>query len=109
MISSFLRKFSRRTLPSDGNVKNFSSEITRMPSVPVTKTLAPNATSIGARSEGWTIYDGPPPKIALYLFSPVAAKHSEPPFFRHTASSRRKYQQRGRWQRLPPTVPRLRI
>src|SRR6266705_6533051 len=55
------------------------------------------------------MYDGPPPKIALYLFSPENEKHSEPPFFKQTASSKRKYQQRGRWQRLPPTVPRLRI
>src|SRR6266480_3728862 len=55
------------------------------------------------------MYDGPPPRIALYLFSPVAAKHSEPPFFKQTASSNLKYQQRGRWHRLPPTVPRLRI
>src|ERR1044072_2143555 len=55
------------------------------------------------------MYDGPPPMIALYLFSPLAAYHSEPPFFKQLTSSSRKYQQRGRWQRFPPTVPRFRI
>src|SRR5438105_1431787 len=109
MSSSFLSTFSRRRFPSAGKVKNLSSGTIRLPSAPITETLPPRANSIGARSEGCTIYDGPPPRIALYLFSPVAAKHSEPPFFRQTASSRRKYQHRGRWQRLPPTVPRLRI
>src|SRR5437879_6431640 len=109
MRSSFFKTFSRRRFPSEGKVKNLSRGMIRLPSPPTTETLPPRAIRIGARSEGCTMYDGPPPRIAWYLFSPVAAKHSEPPFLRQTASSRRKYQQRGRWQRLPPTVPRLRI
>ena len=32
--------------------QNFSSGIVRLPSPPVTETLAPSATSMGARSEG---------------------------------------------------------
>src|SRR5437764_364036 len=47
--------------------------------------------------------------MALYLFSPVAAKQVSPPFLRQLKFSRRKYQQRGRWQRFPPIVARLRI
>ena len=45
------------------------------------------------------------PKIAWYWFSPSTAKQREPPFLKQTNSSLRKYQQRGRWLTLPPTVP----
>src|ERR1700740_983491 len=37
------------------------------------------------------------------------AKHLSPPLSRQSVGSSRKYQQRLRWQRLPPTVPMLRI
>ncbi len=55
------------------------------------------------------MWHGPSPKIAWYWFSPSTAKHRAPPFLRHANSSLRKYQHRGRWLRLPPTVPTLRI
>ena len=55
------------------SVKNLSSGIVRLPEAPVTLKVAPSATSTGARSDGWTMYEGPPPKMALYLFSPFAA------------------------------------
>ncbi len=55
------------------------------------------------------MWHGPLPKMAWYWFSPSTAKHREPPFFRQSNSSLRKYQQRGRWFRLPPTVPAFRI
>ena len=62
-----------------------------------------------ARLDGWTMWHGPSPKMAWYWFSPSTAKQREPPFFRQLNSSLRKYQQRGRCIRLPPTVPMLRI
>src|SRR5262249_55873244 len=37
------------------------------------------------------------------------AKHLSPPLSRHSTFSSRKYQQRLAWQRLPPSVPMLRI
>ena len=51
----------------------------------------------------------PSPKIAWNWFSPSTAKQRGPPFLRQGNSSLRKYQQRGRCMRLPPTVPTLRI
>src|SRR6478672_9350366 len=37
------------------------------------------------------------------------AKHLSPPLSRQRVCSSRKYQQRLRWHRLPPSVPMLRI
>jgi hypothetical protein len=70
-------------------VKNFSIGSFRSPSGPRRRTSASSATSAGARSLGWTMYEGPPPRIALYLFSPLCEKHSEPPFLMHLACSLR--------------------
>src|SRR5262249_21933880 len=48
-------------------------------------------------------------QMALYLFSSVDAQAVPAPALRQLQFSSRKDQQRGRWQRFPPTVARLRI
>ena len=70
---------------------------------------ASRATSATPAAEGCTIAHVLLPKIAWNSFSPDFARHSTPPFLRHWNSAERKYQQRGRWQRLPPSVAALRI
>ena len=45
----------------------------------------------------------------VILVLPVHCEARRAPFFRQGNSSLRKYQHRGRWLRLPPTVPTLRI
>ena len=48
-------------------------------------------------------------KMAWNRFSPFKAKHWAPPFLVHSNSAWRKYQHRGRWARLPPSVAMFRI
>ena len=50
-----------------------ASGIVREPEGPMIEIVALRATSIGARSDGWTMFEGPVSKMALYLFCPVAA------------------------------------
>ncbi len=65
-----------------GGVKNVSRGIVLSPARDSIVIVDSNATSAGAVSDGWTMWQPPLPKIAWYLFSPSAAKHSVPPFFR---------------------------
>ncbi len=102
-ISFFSRIVSLVTLVA-GPTKNEESGTTRLCPGPETRTLAPSAMSAGAVSDGWTMTQAPPPKMAWFWFSPPTAKQWSPPF-RAQWKSPRKYQQRGRWQRLPPIVP----
>ena len=67
------------------------------------------ARSATPAAEGWTIAHVLFPKTAWNSFSPAFARHSTPPFLRHWNSDERKYQQRGRWHRFPPSVAAFRI
>ena len=96
-----------RVKSRDGGTKNDSSGTVRRPVGPAMRASAPSATSAGAVSDGWTMKHVSPPKMQWYWFSPATAKHVSPPL-RAQWNSPRKYQQRGRWQRLPPSVPWLR-
>src|SRR5439155_876597 len=51
---------------------------------------------------------GPPPKSACSWFSPAYAGHDSPPFSQQSKYGCRKYQQRGRCNRFPPSVAMLR-
>ena len=49
------------------------------------------------------------PNTAWYWFSPAKAKQWSPPLRAQWCAAERKYQQRGRCSRLPPSVATWRI
>src|ERR1700694_3571738 len=73
-----------------------------------TCTRASSAASATAGSLGCGAWQGPVPKIARYSLSPATAGQPRPPVL-WQGTFCRKYQQRMRWQRLPPRVAMLRI
>ena len=92
------------------DVEERGKRISRTPRGPRMRTLAPCAMRAGAMLDGLdeigravVAQDGVITVVALRhqrLTAGILASSPKP---------LRKYQQRGRWQRLPPTVPMLRI
>src|SRR5450756_2367713 len=103
-LSAFSAKMS-----TSGRTKKSAAVSVRLPPGASVSIRAFRATRATPAAEGWTIAHVLFPKTAWNSFSPDFARHSTPPFLRHWNSDERKYQQRGRWQRLPASVAALRI
>jgi len=104
-------RFVSRSGVSPGSLYRWRSETRRSPSDPNTSTSASSAASATARSEACVAtHNGLVPNKAAWRFSPESAPHPLPGFLLLQAScSLRKYGQRVRCNRLPPTVAILRI